>query len=189
MAASAIAGVLYLRQLKDNGESVTPREPSIERIRTDVQRGIDSNASGIRRTPTPTTFAYLRSFQRPPELVRDRSQFASRRIAPLETNVWSFKARVTQIVVRSDKDLYLIIESEGTWGCVEVPAPEHCKGSIFESEIGAIRARLVRELKPSLSPKKLDRIAQLTGVGFFGTAANDQNGARLLPLLDLKWLD
>jgi hypothetical protein len=188
-AASAVGGVMYLRGLKSNDDEITRQQPSIERVRTDVQRTVDDHALIIERNPIATTLSHVKALERPRELVRDRMKFASTRIAPFETQVWTITANVTQAVVRADKDMYLIIEAEGLWGCVEVPAPEHCKGSVFEKEISAVRSQLNAEIHPTLTPKKVNRKAQLTGVGFFGTAGKRENGARLLPLLQIKWLE
>jgi hypothetical protein len=187
VAAIAIS-IWFLRRAKTtNAMPIHQPLPSIEAVREPVQRAIDPEAKGISGVGVDATFAELRAMKRPDLLEEDRPATANLRIAPLEKQVWRFTATVTEVQLRRDKDLYLVIEAEGLRGCVELPDPDLCKGSPFYSRIASLRSRLDQELKPTMTPAKIGRKAILTGIGFFGTAGKNDNGARLMPLLDLKW--
>ena len=190
MAVVAIAGgIAYLRAAKARDDRFTPRPPSIEVVRIAIQHGTDKFASSVIRPPKPTTYAELRAMERPPKLDSDRELYAEYRVAPLESRVWKFQARVVEAQIRRDNDLYLVIEDNGLRGCVEVPPPELCRHSPFYNEIAAVRKKIESDLHPSFKPMSLNRRAEFTGIGFFGTAGKGENGARLLPLLSLKWLE
>jgi hypothetical protein len=149
---------------------------------------VDADARLVNREAKPITIGELRNFDRPDELNRNRHGFAGERIAPLETQVWSLRARVLQIYRRPDGDYYLVIESNGLRGCVEAPDPSGCEASIFYRQIKQVRDQLDAVFRISSKALVVNREAQLTGVGFYGTGGLRDNGARLHPLLSLEWV-
>jgi hypothetical protein len=139
--------------------------------------------------PLETSLKEMKTWQRPLALDTDPASFDEIRVNPYETQVWDVRAKVLQAVIRPDGDLYLVISEDGVEGVAEIPDPRRSHGSRFADQILELRGRLGKEIHPTEAPKRIDREAELTGVGFFGTASRGDNGARLLPLLDLKWLD
>lgn len=186
--AMAIAGFLYLRHLKEIDESPIRMPTSLETIRRSVERGVDQDVASVSRSPIESSLGQLRAFPRPVALVKDRFALADRRATPLETHVWRLRARVIEAMLRTDNDLYLVIEADGTRSCVEVPDPRLCKGSPFLGQITKVRDQLEKELNPTFRRSRVDREAELVGVGYFGTAGKNDNGARLMPLLQLRWI-
>jgi len=184
IALLALGGAFrYLKNLKEHEDHFVRPLLSVETTRVSVARGLDPQATTLDDTVHATTLREMRALSRP-----DLSGYEDRRAEPFELRQWRLRARVHQISVRSDGDLYLVIDADGVRGVAEVPRPEDCEGSPFRGRITALRRRLEEAWHPSEMPKKVDREAELTGVGFFGTATRHDNGARLLPLLDIKWL-
>ena len=166
----------------------TVMPPSLEIVRTAVQRGTDAEAKTVNATAKVTTLKALRAVARPSSLNDSRHDYSHTRIGPLETQVWQLRAKVVSGLVRSDNDIYLVIESDGIRGCVEIPDPALCKGSQFEAQISEVRKSLLREYGFGQHSTSIDREAVLTGVGYFGTGGLRENGARLNPLLKIEWL-
>ncbi|HVT14265.1 MAG TPA: hypothetical protein VHE55_18525 [Fimbriimonadaceae bacterium] len=189
LLGAAIAGILYLRRLERAEERFVPLPPSLEAVRRPVERAVDPEAASIAAVPLPTTLKEIRSMLRPAELGENRLGVADHRVAPLETHIWTLRAKVKEAEIRADNDLYLVIEEGGIGGCAELPDPKLCKGSPFQKQIEAVRAQIDKELHPSRSPLPVGRDAELTGIGYFGTAGKLDNGARLMPLLRIRWLD
>lgn len=185
--AVAAAGIVYLRHAKSQQEGFVSLPESLETIRTPIQRTTDPGASRIDSTAKPTSLAQMKSLERPAELDGNRKASAFDRIGPFETQNWTIHVRVIEAMLRADNDLYLVIEDGGLKGCVELPDPRLCVGSPYYARLAALRKRLDDELRPGPTRVHLNREATLTGVGFFGTGNKKDNGARLMPLLDLKW--
>lgn len=188
IVATAIAGIVYLRHLKEIDESPIRMPTSLETIRRSVERSVDQDVAGVNRSPIQTSLGQLRAFPPPVALVQDRFALADRRAAPFETHVWRLRARVVEAMLRTDNDLYLVIEGDGTRSCVEVPDPRLCQGSPFLDQITKVRNQLEEDLHPTFHRSRVDREAELVGVGYFGTAGKNDNGARLMPLLQVRWI-
>jgi hypothetical protein len=186
-----IAGVWFYLQSQERQTQAAdrPMPQSLEIIRAKVQRGVDPDARFVNLQPENMTVGLLRQVDRPATLNLRRQEFAQTRIAPFETQVWKIRARVAQIRLRTDGDLYIVIESDGKRACVELPDPSHCEGSPFYSQIKKLRAEIEQRYQLSVKPVAVNRMALLTGVGFFGTGGVRDNGARLHPLLAIRWLD
>lgn len=182
------AGIVYLRNQKAAEDHIESLPPSIESVRVAIERTTDPQAASVSQTPKLTSLAALRSMPRPRELDQDRRSYSQSRIRPFETQVWTFRAKVLQAEIRTDNDLYLVVESDGVRSCVEVPDPHLCRPSPLHQRISSLRERLQNELHPGTKPVAVNREANLTGIGYFGTAGKGENGARLMPLLDVKWL-
>jgi len=158
-------------------------------LRARVGQAIDLDSLRVIRAPEATTLRQILENTPPNLLVNEDDKSGAKRIDPFETKVWKIRALVKQCSLLADRDLYLVIESEGRTGSVEVPLPTRSAGSPFSDQIRTVRAQLETELKPTVEPKKINRMAEMTGIGFFGTRSKRDNGARLMPLLTLKWLD
>lgn len=164
--------------------------------RLPVKRGTDPGAGSVAMHPQRTTVEEILKAQRPADLAGDLSTpaYQNKRISPLETTVWTVKAKITEIVLRPDGDFYMVIQGDtGARTVIELPDPKLCTGSKFIKQITLTRKKLDVMFHPTAQPQKVDYTAELTGVGFFGygraargTTGPVSNGARLMPLLDIK---
>lgn len=188
VVAAITCSYLYLRGLKTKQESSPPAPPSIEQVRTTVERTVDADASKIIRAPLPITLAQIKATRRPADLVQNSGAYASKRAGPFETQIWLLRATIDEVFVRADGDYYLVVESDGLRGVVEVPDPSQCKGSPFLKEIKATRLLIDAALHPTVDHKEHHIEAEFTGVGYFGTAGKNENGARLMPLVSFQIL-
>ncbi len=188
---AAIAVVLaccYMAQIKASRDHFEPKPPSMEISRVAVETATDSDISKVADRPIATTLTAVKTMPRDVRTMVYLADYADRRSPPFETHVWKLRAMVVKASLRADHDLYLVIEDQGYRTSAELPDPQRCVGSPFEERIKKLRARLDLEIKPSQAGVKVGRMAELTGIGFFGTSGGG-NGARLMPLLDLKWVD
>jgi len=103
-------------------------------------------------------------------------------------SVWTIEATIKEASLRSDGDLYLVIEAGNIRGCVEAPDPRGCKGSPFYEQIAQVRRKILDKVGGVLPKYDLNVRAKFMGIGFFGTAGRGDNGARLEPLLGVEWL-
>lgn len=184
-----------------------------EASRISVKRGSDAGAKRMSRKVVPTTLEHLLSLRRPSDLPADTrsTKYESRRAAPLETTVWSVKARIKEIVLREDGDFYMVIEgANGGRTVAECPDPKLCVGSAYLKELKKTRAALEAKFHPTKQVQRVDVPVTLVGVGYFGFqgrrvpagapigsaaphAAPDalpherDNGARLMPLIGVRF--
>lgn len=182
------SGFAYLKRLKSEQEKPAVFPISIEMVRARVGQAIDLDSLRVVRAPVMTTLRQILDTA-PPITLINADRTGAKRTEPFETQVWKIKALVKQCSLRIDQDLYMVIEEEGRTGSVEVPLPIKSVDSPFIDQIQAVRLQLENDLKPTVAPKKVNRMAEMTGIGFFGTRSKKDNGARLMPLLTLKWLD
>jgi hypothetical protein len=185
-----VGTVSYLRKVKHDLIAVhePSLHPSTETLRRPVEQGIDPDAKAIDLTPQDTSFLAMKALVRPAQLESDPPLFTNHRIAPFEMHVWRFKATIEEARLRTDHDIYIVVNSGGRRGCVEIPDPAMCAGSRFLKQIVVLRTQIVDQLGRRNRQKYIGKEAILTGVGFFGTSNKEDNGARLLPLLKLEWV-
>lgn len=162
--------------------------PSLEVVRVAVQRAVDPDVINVKTEPRATSLSELRLLKRPEALNDARHDFSHSRIPPLETQVWRFRARIVEGHIRSDNDIYLVVEADGHRGCVEAPDPKLCTGSPFYSQIAEVRSEIESKFKLNARATPIGREAWLTGIGYFGTGGLRENGARLNPLLKVEWI-
>lgn len=164
-------------------------------LEASIKLSTDPAAKTIPAKPKPTTLSALMALPRPAGMPRDgrRGDLHAKRHPPLETTVWQVDVHVSRIELREDGDFYLVIEDgKGVGTVAELPDPGLCKGSPFLSKITEVRKMLTKQLGPSPRSKVVSRRARLTGIGYFGKSRLSDathNGARLQPLLTVKWLD
>ena len=170
--------------LVKKSQAPTPDGPKIEKYeRAHLGLLTDGDADQIDPTPKPTTLERLLAIQRPAQLPG--------RASPLETTVWRLQTKIVQVELRSDNDIYLVLQSDtGARTVAEIPPAPH-EGP-FAAELAKVRAEVERRLHPTGQPHPLNLEAELTGVGFFGMPGKDShrtptNGARLFPVTSLRW--
>lgn len=187
-----VGGYFYLRSLKEKTkDSYGPIANIAESSRTELKLAIDNGAPAPESKPQLTSIAALLTYPRPDSL-DGKTGYHDQRVAPLETNIWKVEANVLEVSLRDDEDFYIVIDDNGGRTVAELPNPAFCKGSVFLPQIEAVRAQIQKEYSPTQQPKPINRRAELVGLGFFGNASNGMrrsNGARLFPLLSLRWLD
>ena len=183
-----VFGVITLKKIKDDEERAPIRRPSLEATRTRVQKALDLDSLRVVRTPKKTTLEKILREQPGQEFLAAPDEFSSKRVSPFETQVWEMDVFVRSCMIRTDHDLYLLVQS-GASGSLESPDPATCGQSPFIDGIRAVWDKLEKEYHPSLSPVKIERMARVRGIGYFGTKSPRDTGARLMPLLDLKWID
>lgn len=155
----------------------------------------DAEAKTINPKPKPTTLAALMAMPRPKGMPADgkRAETHAKRYGPLETTVWQLDVHVSRIELREDGDFYLVIEDgKGAGTVAELPDPVLSKGSPFRSKITEVRKMLANQLGPTPRSKAVSRRARITGIGYFGRSRRSSathNGARIQPLLTVKWLN
>jgi len=165
-----------------------------ENSRITIKRATDGGASKISRRAQSTTVEDMLNQTRPDGLKPDISapEYQNARIEKFETTKWTVEATITEIIKRADGDFYCVIEgATGARTVFEAPDPELCAGSHFLKEIKRVRKLLDDKFHPTGEPIKVNIKAQITGLGFFGfqgrsASAPKTNGARLMPVLDLK---
>ena len=166
-----------------------------ESSRISIKHATDAASAKIPATAKRTTVEDMLSKTRPDGLAPDISspEYQTKRIENFETTKWLVDATITSVVKRADGDYYCTIEGKtGAKTVFEAPDPELCAGSHYLDEIKKVRKMLDDKFHPTAQPQKVSVKVQLTGLGFFGfsrSGANKTNGARLMPLLDLKDLD
>jgi hypothetical protein len=179
LPALLIGGVFYLvtrKAVDSSGPTLPVRDP-----RAILGTMADAGAAGVDPNARPSTVDRIVGLE-PPSGVRQ-----SDRVSPFETSLWKVEATVEQVEIRSDGDIYLVISSpKGARTVAE--SPPSASGP-FRNRIQSTRDQLVRELHPSGQPKAVRRRAVLIGVGFFGRPSKVSNGARLSPLVEIKWID
>lgn len=187
--ALTVFGLRRLRVLDRNEMPPVADRPSVEALRVEIERGQDPDAANVDQRPRPSSLLVIRDLPRPAELSDPESPTARKRLGPFELGTWTIHVRVLQAMVRDDGDIYLICEAQGCRRAMELPDPRDCARAPWLAKLARTFGRLEAELHPSRYPRDVDRDADITGVGFFGTAATGQNGARLLPVLDVRWAD
>ncbi|MEZ0324850.1 MAG: hypothetical protein ACAH95_03020 [Fimbriimonas sp.] len=169
-----------------------PEPPNIPRnspskSRHSLRFAGDRGARDIRANPQRTTIEELLAVKRPEGVDGGETH---RRHEPFETNLWMVEAKVIESVVRADGDFYLVIESNsGARTVAEIPDPKHLQDSHYRKEITAARASVLKMLNPTAQPKPCSLLATITGIGFFGQQGKAGNGARLNPVIDIRWID
>jgi len=164
-------------------------------LEASIKLTTDAGAKAINPKPKVTTLSAIMGMQRPAGMPASgkRAEAHSKRYAPLETTVWQLDVHVSRIELREDGDFYLVIEDgKGAGTVAELPDPALCKGSPFLAKITDVRKMLAKQLGPSPRSKAVSRRARLTGIGYFGKSRLSDathNGARIQPLLSVKWLD
>jgi hypothetical protein len=165
-----------------------------ENSRIAIKRATDDAATHIPGRAQKTTVEDMLNQTRPDGLAPDISspEYQNKRIDKFETTKWQVQAVITQVIKRPDGDFYCVIEGKsGAKTVFEAPDPELCAGSHFLKEIKRVRKILDDKFHPTGQPVAVHINVTLTGIGFFGyqgkNAAGDKtNGARLMPLLDVK---
>ncbi len=188
LLAGALCSGYYLLARNHRDEVRLERAPGVKfgDPRRSVKRAIDPGATAILRVPTQTTLRAIDNLPRPGQLPSDI------RLAPFETTIWRFRAKLTEVTVSEDNDFYIIVESDGIRSCIEIPDPANCEGSPFLSEIRAARQDIAARYQPGYLNTPIDREAEVTGVGFYGTVTalkgmKAPNRARLFPVLKIDW--
>lgn len=168
-----------------------------ESSRISIKHATDAGAAKIPATAKRTTVEDMLSQTRPDGLAPDISsaEYQTKRIENFETTKWLVDATITSVVKRADGDYYCVIEGKtGAKTVFEAPDPDLCAGSHYLDEIKKVRKMLDDKFHPTAQPQKVNLKVQLTGLGFFGyqgrsSTGTKTNGARLMPLLDMKTID
>jgi hypothetical protein len=173
-----------------------PNDAFKKASRVAIKHASDKQSAGISLTPKPTTIEAMLKAVRPDDLAGDISTeaYQFKRAGPFETTNWQVSANITEVVLRSDGDYYLVIEDgRGHRSVVEVPDPKLCADSTKLKEITTARKAIEEKFHPTAQPKKVNVKARVTGLGFFGMARSRDgkkpgNGARIMPGLKVEWL-
>lgn len=187
-----VAAVQTLRKLKNDNAALNAKiVRSLDPVRIDIKLALDEKAPSPTEPAKLTTVSEILALERPSQLGLDERELHDDRYGELETTIWKLNVVVDEIIVREDNDYYLVLQDGGMKTVAELPDPELCKASPFYLQIKAIREQLQRELKPTKMPQTIGRRAEITGIGFFGKPSRGlrkNNGARIYPLLSLRWI-
>ena len=164
-----------------------------EGSRISIKRATDVEATKISAKAEKTTIEEMLNQTRPEGLEDMTAQgYQTRRAGKFETTKWVVEATITEVIKRPDGDFYCVIEgANGGKTVFEAPDPELCAGSHFLDEIKKVRKALADKFHPTPERQKVNIKVQVTGLGFFGyqsktPSGTKTNGARLMPVLDIK---
>jgi hypothetical protein len=147
----------------------------------------DSAAAEVGHESQPTTIDAMLGRRRPRGL--EEGHFHKRH-APFETTLWSVEVTVVESVLRADGDYYLVIESPtGARTVAEIPDPRHLADSHYREQISAARESIRKKLNPTGQPSPCRIAATIEGIGFFGKPSRTGNGARINPVVHIRWRD
>lgn len=151
-----------------------------------VKTATDPDASLVSASVIQTTLAHLRALP----VVRPLPQ--ERRLAPVETTIYSVTATLVEYRRTADSDYQLVLaDEEGRTILVELPAPTCSMGSRFEPEISHVRSIFENRFFATEAFKSALVPVEVRGIGFFDFVAGERgaapNGIQLHPVTYLTF--
>jgi hypothetical protein len=154
-----------------------------------IKTAADPEARTISRTPVETSVEELVALSRPD------AAGAEKRLAPVETSLYTLEVEIARYELTEEGDVRLEIRgASGKSMLAFIPLPRFVeRSSPWASRIEYARRYFEARFTPELGERKSARnLAQLTGVGFFGAAGGKrgaaENGIELHPVVRIQWL-
>jgi hypothetical protein len=155
--------------------------------RAAVKVGADADASLINLAPLPATIHTLRAIPAPRPLPQER------RLAPVETTVYSVAATIVAYRVTPEGNIHLVLaDAEGKTIVAQIPDPVCAGGSRFLDAITDVRRAFLTRF-PATETLTYTRLpVEVRGVGFFdflqGQYGLAPNGLSLYPVIDINFV-
>ncbi|HEY0156863.1 MAG TPA: hypothetical protein VGF28_06165 [Thermoanaerobaculia bacterium] len=151
-----------------------------------VKTASDVDAALIHVTALPAAIQTLQAIPPPRPLPQDR------RVAPVETTVYSVIATMVAYRITPESTIELVLSDEaGRTMLAQIPDPACAAGSRFLEEISDTRRRFLTRYTPAESFAYAAVPVDVRGVGFFdflqGQRGGAPNGIALSPVIDIDY--